>query len=208
MTRPDWDDRYLSGDTPWDTGEPNDYLMDRLDDLPVERGQALDVGCGTGTHSIWLARQGFLVLGIDVSPVALEKARGKAAGAGLDCRFETADFLRDGVDAGPFDFVLDIGCFHIFEAAGDRERFAARVASVLKPGGRWLSLIGSTEGPERDFGPPRRSARDVMHAIEPALEILEFHKIEFRANLPEPVAGWLCLSRLRSVPAQPSTQRE
>ena len=48
-------------------------------------------------------------------------------------------------------------------------RFAKRVALLLARDGRWLSLIGSTEGPERDWGPPRRSARDVIDAIERAI---------------------------------------
>lgn len=207
MPNVDWNERYLSGDMPWDTGVPNEYLVAFVRERLPGGGRALDVGCGTGTQSLWLAGQGFSVLGIDVSGVAVEKARSKAAGQELDCRFETADFLRDGVKTGPFDLVLDLGCLHLFDGAGDRERFAARVGSVLAPGGRWLSLIGSTEGPDRDFGPPRRSAWDVIGAIEPSLRIEKLRAIELRGNLPEPVAAWLCVSRPRSVPAQPSTRR-
>lgn len=208
MSQPDWDDRYLSGDTPWDTGEPNGHLIEFLQSHPCERGHALDVGCGTGTNSLWLARQGLTVLGVDVSPIAIEKARAKAADTSLDCRFVTADFLGDGITDGPFDVVFDLGCFHLFDKHVDRERFAERVASLLGRSGRWLSLIGSTEGPERDHGPPRRTARDVVSAVEPVLEILEFRSIELQANLPAPAAAWLCLSRPRLVPAQPSTQRD
>jgi len=207
MPNVDWNERYLSGDTPWDTGEPNEYLVEYVSECLSGRGRALDVGCGTGTQSLWLAEQGFSVLGIDVSSVAVERARAKAAGRGLECRFETADFLRGGLREGTFDFVFDLGCLHLFDDADDRERFAARVGSVLAPGGRWLSLIGSTEGPDRDFGPPRRSARDVVGAVEPALRIAEFRAIELGGNLPEPVAAWLCVSGPRSVPARPSTQR-
>lgn len=208
MPQPDWNERYTTGDTPWDTGKPNPYLVEFIRSCFTARGRALDVGCGTGTNALWLASGGFSVLGVDVSSVAVERAREKVAGTDLDCRFESLDFLNDDVPGGPFDLVFDFGCLHLFDKTGDRAHFAERVASMLAPTGRWLSIIGSTEGPERDYGPPRRSARDVMGAIEPALEIVEFRAIEIHANLPEPVAAWLCLSRPREVPAAPSTRRD
>jgi SAM-dependent methyltransferase len=208
MPHPDWNESYVAGDTPWDTGEPDNHLVEFIRSGAVAPGWALDVGCGTGTNALWLAGQGFKVLGIDVSPLAIEKARTKAAGKDLDCRFEQLDVLSDTVRGGPFDFVFDRGCFHVFDKAEERARFADRVALLLARDGRWLSLIGSTEGPERDWGPPRRSARDVISAIEPALEILDLRSVELRANLPGPAAAWLCLSCPRKVPAVPSTQRD
>ena len=209
MTHPDWNESYVAGDAPWDTGEPDNHLVEFIGSGAVAPGRALDVGCGTGTNALWLAGQGFKVLGIDVSRLAIEKACAKAAGKDLDCRFEQLDFLNDTVRGGPFDFVFDRGCFHVFDKAEERARFAERVALLLARGGRWLSLIGSTEGPDRDWGPPRRSARDIIGAIEPALEILDLRSVEFRVNrLPGPAAAWLCLSRPRKVPAVPSTQQD
>ena len=79
------------------------------------------------------------------------------------------------------------------------------MARALVEGGVWLSLIGSTEGPRREVGPPRRSARDIMNAIEPSLEILQFRASEFGVN-GEPLKAWLCLSRKRTSPAQPSSR--
>ena len=195
MPHPDWNESYVAGDPPWDTGEPENHLVEFIRSGAVGPGRTLDVGCGTGTDALWLAEQGFKVLGIDVSSLAIEKARSKAAGKNPDCRFEQLDFLNDKVGGGPFDFIFDRGCFHVFDTADERARFAERIALLLAPDGRWLSLIGSTEGPERDWGPPRRSARDVIGAIEPALEILDLRSVELRANLPSPVAAWLCLSR-------------
>lgn len=208
MPHPDWNERYETANTPWDTGEPDSHLVEFINSGAMGPGRALEVGCGTGTNAIWLAGQGFSVLGVDFAPLAIEKARAKAVDAQLDCRFESLDFLNERISGGPFDLVFDRGCFHVFDEAGDRERFAEHVASELAPGGRWLSLIGSTEGPERDWGPPRRSLRDVVGAVEPALEILELRSVEFRADLPGPAAAWLCLSRLREVPAQPSSRRD
>jgi SAM-dependent methyltransferase len=207
VPHPDWNESYIAG-APWDTGEPNRHLVEFVRSGSIERGRVLDVGCGTGTNALWLAGQGFSAIGVDIASIAIEKARAKAAGTNLDCRFERLDFLTDAVPDGPFHFVFDLGCFHVFDAAEERERFAARVASLLRPDGRWLSIIGSTEGPERDFGPPRRSARDVIGAVEPALEILELRSVDIGITLPVPVAAWRCLSRPRSVPAVASTRRD
>jgi hypothetical protein len=93
----------------------------------------------------------------------------------------------------------------VFDAPDVRARFAALVAGVLAPGGRWLSLIGSTEGAPRETGPPRRSARDIANAVEPSLEIIELRSIQFDVGVDLPPAAWLCLSRVRAMPAQPST---
>ena len=106
----------------------------------------------------------------------------------------------------PLDFVFDRGCFHAFDDENDRARFAQRVAAALNDNGVWLSLIGSTEGAAREEGPPRRSARDVMNAIEPSLEILQFRSTEFSV-CEQHLKSWLCLSCTRTVPAQPSTRR-
>jgi hypothetical protein len=75
----------------------------------------------------------------------------------------------------------------------------------LEPGGLWLSLIGSTEGPPREIGPPRRSAREVTLAIEPALEIVELRSTEFRGSNAK---AWFCLSRRRTMLAASSTRHD
>jgi hypothetical protein len=122
-------------------------------------------------------------------------------------RFSVQDFLAGEPPQGPFQLVFDRGCFHVFDEAEERARFAARVAGVLAPAGQWLSLIGSTEGPAREVGPPRRSAREVLAAIEPALELRELRAVAFRTQGPRAAEAWLCVARRRELPAQPSTRR-
>jgi SAM-dependent methyltransferase len=150
-----------------------------------------------------MAERGFDVLGLDVSPLAVERARAKMEGRSLPCRFEALDFLAAPPPGGPFQFVFDRGCFHVFDEPDERRRFAARVATALAPGGLWLSLIGSTEGSPREVGPPRRSAVEVILAIEPALEVVELRSAEFHGSNAK---TWFCLSRQRTIPAQPSTR--
>jgi len=205
MSHPSWNENYASGELPWDTGLPEPLLVEFVTAAGVAPGRALEIGAGTGTNAIWLAERGFDVLGIDVSPLAVERARTKMNGRELSCHFAAMDFLAAPPPDRPFHFVFDRGCFHVFDEPEEHTRFAARVATALEPGGLWLSLIGSTEGPPREVGPPRRSAREIVLAIEPVLEIVELRSAEFRGH---DAKAWFCLSRQRTIPAQPSTQHD
>ncbi len=205
MPHPSWNETYLSGQLPWDTGEPEPLLVEFVTSGRVAPGSALEIGAGTGTNSIWMAERGFDVLGVDVAPLAVEKAQSKIEGRALDCRFAVWDILTAPPPDGRFQFVFDRGCFHVFDEPVEREQFAANVAAVLEPGGMWLSLIGSTEGPPREVGPPRRSAREVVLAIEPALKIIELRSVEFHSRGAK---AWFCLSRRRTIPAAPSTRHD
>jgi SAM-dependent methyltransferase len=204
-----WDEHYAQPDQPWDTGEPEPAVVAFVGGGGVKPGRCLELGAGTGTNALWLAEQGFDVIATDVSPLAVAKAEAKARehSGRLRCRFLVHDFLAGDGPGAPFDFVFDRGCFHIFDEAEERARFAEQVAAILSPEGCWLSLIGSTEGPAREFGPPRRSARDIAAAIEPALAIEELTAVSF-GDLPWPAKMWSCLSARRAVPAQPSTRRD
>lgn len=205
MPHPSWDESYASGQPPWDTGQPEPVLVEFVASGGVTPCPALEIGAGTGTNAIWMAERGFDVLGVDVSPLAVEKARAKMEGRALRCRFAALDFLAAPPPGGPFQFVFDRGCFHVFDEPDERQRFAAQVAAALAPGGLWLSLIGSTEGSPREVGPPRRSAREVILAIEPALEVVELRSAEFHGI---DAKAWFCLSRRRTTPAQPSTRHD
>jgi SAM-dependent methyltransferase len=202
MAHPSWNESYASGQLPWDTGEAEPLLVEFVSDGGVVPCPTLEIGAGTGTNAIWMADRGFDVLGVDVAPLAIERAQAKMGERSLRCRFTVWDILIAPPPGGPFQFVFDRGCFHVFDEPGEREQFAAQVAAALAPGGLWLSLIGSTEGPAREVGPPRRSAREVTLAIEPALEIVELRSEEFRGHQAK---AWFCLSRKRTIPPQSST---
>jgi SAM-dependent methyltransferase len=193
MPHPSWNESYASGQLPWDTGQPEPLLVEFVTSGAVTPGPTLEIGAGTGTNAIWMAERGFDVLGVDVSPLAVERANAKMEGHALRCRFAACDFLAAPAPAVPFQFVFDRGCFHVFDEPDERRRFAEQVADALGPGGLWLSLIGSTEGP----------SREVTLAIEPTLEIVELRSAEFRGNNAK---AWFCLSRQRKIPAQLSTR--
>ncbi len=122
---------YRSGRPRWDTGEPRPELRD----LAGAGGRALDLGCGTGTDAISLAQQGWQVVGVDFVPEAIATASERARGAGSTATFVLGDVtrLREIEVRGPFDLVIDIGCYHTIPS-GRRDAYAAEVAAVTRPG--------------------------------------------------------------------------
>jgi len=113
MTEPiEWNDRYREGNLPWDTGRPSSELERVLSRNAIGPCRALEIGCGTGTTSVWLAGHGFEVTGIDVAPLAVEQADERARAAGVNVHFLVADVLDLPELDGPFAFFFDRGCYH------------------------------------------------------------------------------------------------
>ena len=189
--------RYASGDTPWDIGKPDVNLTQTVTTVALEPCKALDIGCGTGDNSIWLAQKNFQVTGIDASETAVQKAREKALQAKIKCTFMVMDFLTGKITGAPFGFAFDRGCFHSFHSDEERQKFAENVAAHLEKAGLWLSLVGSADDQRPGPGPPRRTARDIVNAVEPSFEILSLVAGHFGSNRPDPPGCWVCLMRKR-----------
>ena len=81
----------------------------------------------------------------------------------------------------------------------ERKRFAENVSRQLTAGGLWLSLIGNADQKRHGEGPPQRTARNIVDAVEPHFEILSLVAGKFEANLPEQPRAWICLMRKRSA---------
>jgi hypothetical protein len=69
----------------------------------------------------------------------------------------------------------------------------------LTENGLWLSLIGSADEQRLAEGPPKRTARDIVGAVEPCFEILSLVSSHFEGHLPAPARAWVCLMRKRRV---------
>jgi methyl halide transferase len=190
-------ERYKAKTTPWDTGRPDFNLVDIVEKKPVEKCKALDVGCGSGHNSLWLARQGFWVTGVDVSEIALQQAEENASAYQVSCTFLLLDFFEKDIPGLPFHFLLDRGCFHSYDSDNERKKFAERAAIHLDDAGLWFALVGSTDAPPGIPGPPKRSARDVVVAVEPFFEIVSLTASHFDSNRPNPPRAWACLMKKR-----------
>jgi SAM-dependent methyltransferase len=195
----DWDKRYVDNHLPWDSGKPDVHLRQFIEGSKTAPCKVLEVGCGTGTNTIWLAGLGFEMVGLDLSPTAIERAKVKASEAKVSCQWLAADFMKDPVPGGPFGLIFDRGCFHVFDEAHEQAQFARRVAELLQEEGIWLSLIGSTDGPPRDTGPPRHSATEIVTAAEPHFEILDLKSTTFDEEDLTHVRAWALHARRRKA---------
>ena len=74
-----WNERYAKGDTLRETGQLSSELERVVAELPIRPCRALELGCGTGASAVWLAQQGFDVTALDLSPLAIERARQRRA---------------------------------------------------------------------------------------------------------------------------------
>ena len=193
----DWGERYITSILPWDTGRHDFNLSEAVTKRPIKPCKALEVGCGTGSNAIWLARHGFLVTAVDIVEIAIEHAIKKASKARIRCKFYVADFMKQKIAGAPFGFVFDRGCFHSFDSVKDRIKYAKLVHSYLKKDGLWLVLVGSADEPPRKPGPPQHSARDITIAVEPYFQILSLYTSHFDSNMQNPPKSWVCLMKKR-----------
>ena len=122
--------RYWRRQTPWDTQVTPPEVMEFISRNPP--GKALDLGCGTGTNAITLARHGWRVMGVDFVPNAIRTARAKAARSGYEVDFLVASVTDLSTLSGPFDYALDIGCLHAMNEE-DRMAYAANLSRLLRP---------------------------------------------------------------------------
>ena len=133
---------------PWVIGEPQPAIVE-LERAGLISGRVLDIGCGTGEHTILLADAGYDVVGVDGAPTAVAHARSNAAAHGVDARFEVADALTLTADQ-TYDTIIDSALFHIFDDT-DRATYVARLHTISTVGSVVHVLALSDEG--RGLGP-------------------------------------------------------
>jgi 2-polyprenyl-3-methyl-5-hydroxy-6-metoxy-1,4-benzoquinol methylase len=160
-----YDSAYRFSMANWDNGQIPGQLA-RMVDGDHTRGRALDLGCGTGTQAVYLAKHGWTVVGVDLAPKAIEQARAKAtqAGAAVDFRVEDVTHLDSLVD--PFDLVLDLGCFHGLDAP-QRFLYVQNLVRLTIPGSSSLLYALDRHGP---FGVEAR-AEEVRKLFAPHFTI-------------------------------------
>lgn len=130
---------------PWDSGITPPELINFLN--TCQTGRAIDLGCGTGTNVVTLARLGWQVTGIDFIHTAIQKARKKAQQNGVKVDLRIGDVTRLEGIPGVFDFALDLGCFHSLNAKG-RTLYLDQLERILKPGGKWFIYAFLNTHPE------------------------------------------------------------
>lgn len=165
-TNHDFADRYATGQTPWEIGEPQPPFVQHaaLVESPV-----LDLGCGTGELAVYFASLGHAVVGVDPEAEAVNAARGKAAAAGVDATFEVGSAQDLAQTGRTYATILDCLLFHIFDDQ-QRTQYVDSVRAALRPGGRLLMLVFSDAEPPGN-GPRRISERELRDCFADKFEI-------------------------------------
>lgn len=193
-------DAVYRGIPPWDIGAPQPAMQALLAAYPPA-SPILDVGCATGDLSLYLAKLGHQVLGVDFVASAIAEAQEKARllppTAASQIEFIVADALKPTLLRQSFGAVVDSGFLHLLDPS-ESDSFIGEVARVLSPGGRYYLHEFAVEFPVPNV-PRSVSAVELLARFTPekGWRILELQPVTFLSRVAPPTpAICACLERL------------
>ena len=160
MTHP-YEDRYRrvyeAGARFWEDPRPTEELAGFINEWRPPKKRAIEFGCGEGRDTIFLARLGYKVTGVDIAPSSIERAKEWAQEEGVEAEFVVGDIRALGdLASDHYDLGVNIGCLHMFTDPEDRLRHLCEAYRVLKSGALYFFLNkgGGEEGEAIErFGP-------------------------------------------------------
>jgi SAM-dependent methyltransferase len=187
-----WDERYRSAPLIW-SGEPNEQLVAEVSDL--KPGRALDVGCGEGGDAVWLAERGWRVTAVDISSVALERAKAVKTAPDVKARIQwvRVDLVAPAQSASSppstsprsvssplsessYDLV---SAFFMQQLKERREQLFRAVAAAVKPGGTLL-IVG--HHPDDLKTGVRRPPAEMLYTADEVAALLDPHDWNIEVN--------------------------
>jgi SAM-dependent methyltransferase len=190
---------------PWNIEAPPVALVELIKSGKVQPCKALDLGCGAGNYAIYLARLGFEVTGIDISPAAITIAKEQAQKKGVQCNFLVADVLGEFEEVTQtFDFAYDWELLHhVFPER--RKKYVENVYRLLGSGGKYFSVCFSEKDPEFGSGKYRKtplgtvlyfsSEDELRDLFDPHFRIEELKTIETRGKFARHLANYSFMER-------------
>lgn len=181
---------------PWEIGAPQ-LAMSALLTRHPPTGPILDLGCGSGDLSIYLAQLGYQVVGIDFVETAIANARKKLGSlppkAAKRLDFQVADALQPSILQRQFGAVVDSGFFHLFDPE-QCDHLVDEVARILVPGGRYYLHEFSVEFQISNM-PRQINAEELQKRFtsEKGWQIKEIRSVEFLSRVAPPVPA-ICAS--------------
>jgi len=150
----------------WSHEEPPEELVELVGSKKITPCKVLDIGCGEGFYSIYLAKKGFDVTGIDLSENAVKYAEANAEKAGVKINFKAMDIVNLSEIKEKFDFVLEWAIMHHLKPE-TREKYVLDVKTLLNKGGKYFSISFSDK--DKKFGGPGKGARIIPQGSRSAV---------------------------------------
>ena len=197
-------DAVYEGVAPWDIGAPQPSLIELFELFPLQ-SPVLDIGSGSGDLAIWIAQDGYDVLGIDFNKAAVVESRARARKLSGDIaqrlRFEVGDASRPSRFGRDFGSVVDSGFYHLFEEA-DCVRLADEFHRTLRPGGRYYILAFAVELPSPDV-PRQVTEEELRHifSLDEGWALLHISSATFVSRVGDVPAIRACFERRRFTPS-------
>lgn len=172
-----WESAYKDVDftkLPWETVEPDKELIHLVKEKKIKLENVLDIGCGSGTNSIFLAKSGANVTGLDISPSAIEIATERARRENVSCKFIVDNAYDLNFPDNEFTFIFDRGCFHHIPSEL-REKYIDGLSKVLKKDGDYYLQAFSEKnnwGVDNEF-----SIDEIKIYFEGKFKILELKEL-------------------------------
>jgi 2-polyprenyl-3-methyl-5-hydroxy-6-metoxy-1,4-benzoquinol methylase len=190
----DWEEiysRHNLAEIPWHSDKPDQELIDLIENKRIKPNFVLDIGCGAGTDSIYLASKECKVTAIDVSHEAIKIARERAEKAGVEINFIAGNFLDVEFDNERFDFINDRGFLHHIDPR-NRERVAIKIDNILKSNGYYYLRCWSDKEEESERGPYRISKDEIKNTFSKIFKVGVIKDFRFGGK---GARGYACLMR-------------
>jgi SAM-dependent methyltransferase len=180
---PDWDTYYKENNVkemPWYESNLDADLKYEIISRNLSKGKFLDLGTGPGTQAIQLSNLGFDVTGSDLSENAIRKAKNLSK----KVNFVTDDFLDSKLQENEFDFILDRGCFHVFDIE-QRANYVTQIKRILgKNGILFLKCMSIEEkGLAEDKGPHKLSISELKQIFSNDFEVESIKNTVYHGTL-------------------------
>lgn len=195
---------------PWNNETPPDQLVELVESGKIKPCKTIDLGCGTGNYSIYLAEKGFIMTGMDISPAAINIARKNAKKKAVNCTFLAGDVagIMNTMNE-TFDFAFDWDVLHhVFPE--NRKKYVANVVKLLNSGGNYLSVCFHEK--DLQFGGSGKyrktklgtllylsSEQELRELFEPCFKILELKTIEISGKSGPHVANYFLMTKLERI---------
>jgi methyl halide transferase len=184
-TKEEWDERYISGNTPWELWMARPEVQDLFQRYVAIPSKVLEIGCGVGTHAFWLDTQGYQVTAFDLSDRAIAQAKKRQEALGTHIDFYVKDILKGRDIFDQFPVVFDCAVFNQMQDDDKRYAFVREMALYCEDHAYWINVTPSVEYAKEIMAktgmsaPPYFSLAQIVQAVDPYFRLIEMSLIPF-----------------------------